>query len=180
MLYLKIIRKKESYDYKLLKNLNNFSNNIKNNCIDSIILYKDGVEIYRNDKIQTVANYPQSHFKDTIKEGKFQIKCFVDAGYSFADPNNLERIKIHGIINAIDQDGQSVNSESKQIDKGIPKGRWLIHSTFSPKIGYDLNHAYSQGCFIFLHTKDLDDFNNVLILNGIKKRDTIDGELLEV
>lgn len=177
---LKIIRNKLSYDFIIDKNKKeNFDNNIKNNCKDELLLIHNSKIIFQCNEIQTVANYPNAHVLDTVKPCNFKIRCFIKTGESFADPSNPDKIKIHGIINAVDNEGQSINFNSLQIDNNQIKGRWLIHSTYYPKLDKDTNYAYSQGCFIFKHTYDLQKFNSVLLNNNITENMTLDGILIE-
>jgi hypothetical protein len=184
---LKVERKKASYDF-MFNQLHRYSeplthqdfeNNTKNNCIDSLTLLKNGEVIYKNDLMQTVANYPLCHVKDTINTGKFQIKCLQEPGPFFEDKYNPGRIKIHHIINAIDNEDQEINPLAMQNDKGITKGRWLIHSTYYPPLNKDTK-AYSQGCFIFKNTDGLVKFNSILLANNINPGDIITGELIEI
>jgi hypothetical protein len=186
-LKIKIERKMISYDF-LKNNLHRYSqafthedyeNNTKNNCLDSLTLQSSGEVIYKYDFMQTVANYPLCHIKDTVKEGKFEIKCLMDPGISFDDKFNPGRIKIHHIINAKDLEDQDINVSAMQNDNGVLKGRWLIHSTYYPPLNKDTK-AYSQGCFIFKTTSDLIKFNSILIQNKIRPGDVISGELIEI
>lgn len=168
-LQIKIIRKKQSHDYKFDKALNNYQNNSKNNLLDSLILLKDGKEIFQSN-VQTVANHPLYDYKDTILNGSFQMKAFV-VKQSYQE-------EIHGIINARDLDNQLINGYSMQNDNGTNKGRWLFHSTLWK--GSDLKNAYSAGCFIFPTSNTLKEFNIVLRQNRVVENDVINGYLTEV
>ena len=172
MITLKVKRNKKSYDYKLDPTKNFFSNNTKNNCLDSIHILQDGNIIYSYPKVQTVANYPNSDTKDTIAKGKFQVKLFVE--------KRKYKNEVHGIINALDLEGQKIDEFSMQKDNGFTKGRWLIHDTYDPVLSKDLNFAWSQGCFVFKTSADLKLFNKVLIDYGCKEGDIIDGVLEEL
>jgi hypothetical protein len=186
-LIIKIERRKASYDF-LVDKLHRYSqsfthedytNNTKNNCLDSLTLLNNGVAVYTNNNIQTVANYPLCHVKDTVKAGKFQIKCLQEPGAYFEDKHNPGRIKIHHIINTEDLENQIINGQAMQNDLGNLKGRWLIHSTYYPPLNKDTK-AYSQGCFIFKNTDDLVRFNSILIANNINPGDVISGELIDI
>lgn len=180
MLNLVVERKKKSYDFKVNpKEPGSFSNNYKNNSLDSIAIYDDKAEIARF-KCQTVANYcfgdfataDTVDFGDTIREGYFKIKCFVE-------PRNFHG-EIHGIIETRDIDGQWINQDSMQITAdGFQNGRFLIHDRFSKKYNADTNYAWSAGCFI-LSSADLEAFNTILHAYNVKSGDIISGEIVEV
>lgn len=180
MLNLVVERKRKSYDFKVNPNApSSFSNNYKNNSIDTIAIYDDNAELARFN-CQTVANYcfgdnataDTVEYGDTVKEGYFKIKCFVE-------PRNFHG-EIHGIIETKDIDGQWINRNSMQTTLGgFQNGRWLIHDRFSKKYGKDTNYAWSAGCFI-LSSNDLEAFNSILHAYNIKSGDIISGELVEV
>jgi hypothetical protein len=132
--FIKIERNKSSYNYKENPELDSFNNNIKNNCQDKLILLKDGNEIFSHNQLQSIANYPGNFSNDSIAEGDFQLQCFVWVGSSFADPNNADRIKIHGIINAKTLTGDIIGHDSYIIYKDGSKsaGRVLHHTTYYP------------------------------------------------
>jgi hypothetical protein len=175
--YIEILRKRESYDFIVDKNHKysrpfrheDYVNNRKNNMIDTFILkYKNEI-IFQNDKEQTVANYPLAHLRDTLAPGVFQMVCFVRQG-GYANP-------IHGIINALDMEGQLVNENSMQFDENHWKGRWLVHdNTFEGKA---LNFCYSMACIMRKPDKQIElnqalrkygiDSDNHYIINGIIK-----------
>lgn len=160
-LKLEVIRKHLSYDYKYKEIEGNYLNNTKNNSLDIIRLVKNDTLILFEAKAQTVSNHPHMNHRDTIKEGTFQVKCFVQ-NFSF------EGNRIHGLINALDLDGQAIDQYSMQkIGNGEAIGRWLIHDRFYAKTGKETNYAYSGGCFI-MSVKDLSRFNAILKKNGIE------------
>ena len=75
-------RKKKSYDFKLNPNqADSFSNNIKNNMIDTFRLFDGKAELF-SCPVQSVANYcwgenaksMEKTAGDTIAEGYFKIK----------------------------------------------------------------------------------------------------------
>jgi hypothetical protein len=178
-LELIVRRKSESYCFRFEPNIETFANNVKNNCKDTLILLKDGIEVFKCSYLQTVANYPNADVMDTVRPGKFHLKCFVRAGISFADPADPARIRIHAVINALDLDQERIDSNAMQMDDGIYEGRWLLHSTFLPRTRKDAFYAYSKGCFIFQKTQMLDDFNRILTRENVKPGDVIPGTLTE-
>lgn len=179
MLNLVVERSLKSYQFKVNPNLaSSFSNNYKNNSLDKIIIYDDNAEIAAF-RCQTVANYCWGDYKsngptewgDTVSEGYFKIKCFVE-------PRKFHG-EIHGIIETKDLDGQVINHDSMQIENGYQTGRWLIHDRYSSKTGKDTNYAWSAGCFI-LSSDDLKAFNDILHAYQVQAGDIISGELIEV
>lgn len=179
-LNLVIERNKKSWDFKVNKNLpDSFSNNIKNNMLDNFQLWDDKCLLF-SAKCQSVANYCWGEISksmkttagDSINEGYFKIKCFVE-------PRNYTG-EIHGIIETKDIDGQWINHESEQFyEENEKAGRWLIHSTFNKEKNRDASYAYSAGCFI-LRPADLKAFNDLLHAYKVEKGDIITGELVEV
>lgn len=187
---IKVIRKKESYDFIVDKNhiyegnrrekkftRADFRNNIKNNMLDDIILYKNQriyndnyahTEIFRC-KAQTVANYPLCDLHDTIAVGKFQLKCFIDPLNWHGEP--------HIIINAKDIEGQIINSDSRQWEDNQLKGRWGMHDTWYK--GKRLIYAWSKACFV-VYPEDLVGFNDKLRRNGIDNNYILNGEVTEI
>lgn len=180
MLQFIIERNKASYDYKMdKKRPAGFDNNYKNNSIDWLCLYSDNAELVRF-KCQTVANYNFGDYKsadtveygDTIKEGYFKVKCFVE-------PRRFHG-EIHGIIETKDIDGQWIGQDSMQTTAGgFQNGRFLIHDKYSEKYGGDTNYAWSAGCFI-LSSDDLFCLNQILHECSVKPGDIINGEIVEV
>ena len=174
-----IERKKKSYDFKLNpKEPDSFSNNIKNNMIDTFRLFDDKCELF-SCPVQSVANYcwgemARSMAKkggDTVAEGYFKIKCFVE-------PRNFDG-EIHGIIETVDLDGQRIDTESMQDYGGKDRaGRWLIHSTYNKEKQKESAYAYSAGCFI-VSRSNLKAFNDILHAYGVKQGDIISGEVVE-
>lgn len=170
MLHIRIVRNKVSYQYKIDKSKNDYTNNINNNSKDVIIILDDDTPIFKAF-CQTVANHPDFSFKDTIRPGTFQIKCFVEHRQMHGE--------IHGIVDAFDLDGQKINQYSMQFDNGYQKGRWLIHDKWAEAKNRDLHNAYSGGCFI-MSSIDLVRFNDALKNLGVKPGTVINGNLMEV
>lgn len=178
MLKLKIIRHKESYDFKLdPEKPDSFENNRKNNSIDDLVLFNDAEEVYRC-KCQTVANYcfgeqrPGDTVKhgDSVAPGEFTVKCFV--------PPRKFHGQIHAIIKTRDIDGQWIDRNAMQTAAGgYQNGRWLIHDRFSSAQGQDTCYAWSAGCFV-LSSSDLRLLNVNLDSYGVKAGDEIQGELV--
>ena len=172
-------RRKKSYDFKLNpKEADSFSNNIKNNMIDTFRLFDGKAELFYCP-VQSVANYCWGENAksmaqtagDTIAEGYFKIKCFVE-------PRNYDG-EIHGIIETQDIDGQKIDTESMQDYGGNEKaGRWLIHSTYNKSKQREAQYAYSAGCLI-LSRSNLQAFNDILHAYGVAKGDIISGEIVE-
>lgn len=178
-LFVRVYRKKVSYNYKINPNTpDSWDNNSNNNMLDDFILYYNEALLFRA-KCQTIANIPGGRFLDTIAPGKFQIKCFVE--------NRNYYGRIHGIINAYDLEGQFIDENSVERVKGkdgapIDFSRWLVHDTQKqkPKQPNDLTRfAWSAGCFIS-HPSDLDAFANILDAYKIEVGEVINGELVEV
>ncbi|TAH55189.1 MAG: hypothetical protein EWM51_03655 [Treponema sp.] len=166
-----VVRNKKSFNFKVNKNINSFANNWKNNSLDTIRLLINRKEVF-SCRVQTVANHPDNRGEnDTIQNGKFQVKCFVEP--------RLFRPRIHGIINTVDMDGQKIDHESMQYEGGYQNGRWLIHSRWSQKTKADTNYAWSLGCFI-LSSPDLDWLNKHLDSAGANPGDIINGELITI
>ncbi|MBQ0111950.1 MAG: hypothetical protein KBT03_02360 [Bacteroidales bacterium] len=180
MLNIVIERKKSSYDYKINEKAeSSFSNNWNHNSEDWFVLFDDKAEIMRV-RCQSVANYNWGEYAtadtceygDTIHEGYFKVKCFVE-------PRGFHG-EIHGIVETKDIDGQWIGRDSMQTTKdGFQNGRWLIHDRFSKKLGKDSNYAWSAGCII-LSELDLKAFNSLLKVFEVKPGDIISGEIVEV
>lgn len=180
MLSIVVERKKTSYSFRLdLKSPDSFANNIKHNMEDSFCLFDDRAEIFRCP-CQSVANYCFGEMKksmekdagDTIAEGQFKMKCFVE-------PRSYHG-EIHGIIETRDIDGQWIDRESMQeYGNGERAGRWLIHSTWSDRLRRDNSVAYSAGC-IMLSSANLESFNRLLKAYEVKPGNIIPGEIVEV
>lgn len=168
---MKVFRSKESYNYKYDEKKNDYRNNIKNNCLDRIVIFRASVIILTVNKVQTVSNHPYYDHKDTLKAGPFKIKCFVD-------PRSFHG-QIHGIIDGMDIENQKIDEYSMQIEDGYQKGRWLFHDKWSFNKNRDLYNAYSGGCFI-TDSLRLNRFNNFLNDLGFKPGDEIKGILEEV
>lgn len=180
MLSIVVERRKTSYSFRLdPKSPDSFSNNIKHNMEDSFCLFDDRAEIFRCP-CQSVANYCFGEMRksmekdagDTIAEGQFKVKCFVE-------PRSYHG-EIHGIIETRDIDGQWIDRESMQeYGDGEKAGRWLIHSTWSDRLKHDNPIAYSAGC-IMLSSANLESFNRLLKAYEVKPGDIIPGEIVEV
>jgi hypothetical protein len=171
-----IVRQRISYDYKYSaieieeRQMNNYQANTRNNMLDSLRLVNNGIILFESHNVQTVSNHPMMKYRDTIKAGEFQIKCFVE--------NAIFNTQIHGIINAYDISGQPIDEYSKQYDNGQYIGRWLIHSSYYKPLGKDTK-AYSGGCIV-MSTNDLLALNRALIKEGIKSNDIINAFLEEI
>lgn len=172
-------RKKKSWNFKVNpKEPDSFSNNINNNMIDTLRIFDDKAELF-SCPVQSVANYCWGEMKnsmvkpsgDTIKEGYFKVKCFVE-------PRNFDG-EIHGIIETKDVDGQVIDTESMQ-DYGGPNraGRWLIHNTYNKEKQKDSKYAFSAGCLI-MSRANLEAFNIILHAYNVQPGDIITGELIE-
>ncbi len=170
-LSLLILRKKESFNYKVDLSKNSFDNNWKNNSLDDLVILKNEVRL-ASYKCQTVANHPDFDPKDTIEDGDFQIRCFV--------PPRLFHGQIHAIINTYDIDGEWIDHEAMQSTKGgFQTGRWLVHDRFSFKINRDTNYAWSGGCIIH-SSVGLTKMNDVFISLGVKPGDILGGKIKTV
>ena len=135
-------------------------------------ILKDFGEVYYiGGKVKKINDIPHFDFKDTIKEGSFQVKCFVE-------PRSYHG-QVHGVINALDLNNQKIDQFSMQIENGFQKGRWLVHDKWSFSKGRDLNNSYSGSCFI-LSSKKLEILNEKLKELGIKPCDIINGTLEEM
>lgn len=172
-------RKKKSYDFKLRPNeADSFSNNIKNNMEDTFRLFDGKCELF-SCPVQSVANFcwgeqsksMQKKAGDTIAEGYFKVKCFVE-------PRNYDG-EIHGIIETKDLDGQVIDTESMQVyGNGEKAGRWLIHSTYNKEKQREASYAYSAGCLVMTRS-NLEAFNKILHAYEISPGFIISGEVIE-
>lgn len=179
MLKFEVWRNRHSYDYKADPNRpDGFDNNWKNNSLDLLVLF-DGTETVFRCQAQTVANYcfgdmatgDRLPHGDTVAEGKFTVRCFVE-------PRNFHG-EIHAITSTTDLDGQTIDRDAMQVSaRGFQNGRWLIHDRYSAKLGKDTNNAWSAGCFI-LSSPDLAKLNETLKKRGVKAGDEIKGEVIE-
>lgn len=177
-LFVRIVRKKASYQYKKFPNKpDDWYNNDANNMLDDFILFYNEALLFKA-KCQSVSNIPGGRFKDTIIPSRFQIKCFVE--------NRKFYGKIHGIINAVDLDGQKIDENSVTPIKGengapIDMNRTLIHDTQSlrPKPPMTLTRvAWSASCII-LHPSDLEAIGKILEAYKVEPGDIIEAELIE-
>ena len=176
-LLVKVFRIRKSYDYKYDPSANSYQNNIKNNCIDTLVLFQiiggEYIELYRCDTMQSVSNHPEMSYFDTLATDKsFDIVAFVPPG-TFGQ-------EIHGIADALDLDGEPIDKFCMQIEDGRVKGRWLVHSTYNPETYKDWTHAWSGGCIIFALTKDLKKFNDTIRAFGVAAGDIIPAIIVEV
>lgn len=174
-LFYKIVRYKKSYDFiysdETIKKykFSEYRARTKNNMIDVLQLVQ--INAYGKEKVifrcnlQTIANHPKFYFRDTIKEGGFQLKMFVD--------RRKYKTDIHGIINAYDLDNQLINNKSTQWDKDHWKGRFLRHAKGKYKF------AYSGACFVS-SDEDMKEENKVLRNVNVKRHDIINGILIEI
>lgn len=178
MLELIVMRKKKSYDFKAdPKKPSSFENNWKNNMQDRIQIWNSMCQL-AEFPVQTVANYcfgdmasnGPTECGDTVKEGYFKVKCFVEKRGFHGE--------IHGICETTDLDGQKIDRNSMQTVNGFQTGRWLIHDCWSDKLQRDTNQAWSAGCFI-MTSANLHAFNEILHAYDIKPGDIIEGELIE-
>lgn len=179
MLNIIIERKRKSYDFKNdPKKPAGFDNNYKNNMQDIFVLFDDKAEIVRF-RCQSVANYnfgkeaTYSTFEwgDTIKEGYFTVKCFVEPRAFHGE--------IHGICDTQDVDGEKIDRNSMQLNvRGESVGRWLIHDKWSNSKNCESEYAWSSGCII-LSCSDLECFNRLLRAYNIKPGDKIKGQIVE-
>lgn len=177
-LKFEIRRNAESYDFRVKQGVNSFENNWKNNSKDWLILLDDNAELYRC-RCQSVANYcfgdmataDTVEHGDTIAEGEFTVKCFVDPRAFHGE--------IHAITQTRDIDGQWINHEAMQTTVGgFQNGRWLIHDRYSFKTGEDTSYAWSAGCFI-VSSNDLEGLNMILHAYKIQPNEEIHGEVIE-
>jgi len=140
-----------------------FQNNVKNNMLDIYRLWFREKLIFECP-VQTYANYPLSHTRDTIAPGVYQETIFVD--------QRKYMNKINGIRNCLDMEGQLYNPNSMQWDMDHEKGRALSHGNayFNKKLNkwtYPI-HSWSMACFVKLE-KDQVELNKVFVNCGINK-----------
>jgi hypothetical protein len=130
--------------------------------------------------MQTVANMPGARHTDTIVPGRFYIRWDIDS--------RLFKGKIHGIVGAIDQDGQAIDESSVEAvpgKDGAPAdwARWIFaHSTRKNHPAADgefTRFAWSAGCFITTPAKQ-DELFIFGTEAGFTKGDHIPIELVEV
>jgi hypothetical protein len=171
MLFIRIRRKKESHKYKRdFNKKDDWFNNDANNCLDEFILYDYETVIF-TAKCQTVANLPGGIYKDTVAEGPFLMRCFVEK-------RNFH-CEVHGICQTSTLGFEWIGNDSTTIDD---KERWLFHDDQKLKpspAGVLTRVCWSEGCFV-LHKSDLDSLNEILIAYKKTSGQTIDGEVVEV
>lgn len=184
-LFVRVLRKKASYQYKRnMKAKDDWLNNDNNNMLDQFLLFFEESRLF-SAPCQSVANIPGGRFLDTIAPGAFKIHLFIGEGL-FADPRNFYG-RIHGIIDCFDMEGQYINDHSVEAvagKNGAPEDftRWLIHDTQKHKPEPPMNLtrvAWSAGCFV-LHPSDLESIANILDAYKMNPGDIIDGELEEI
>lgn len=153
--------------------------NAQNNMRDHVVLTLDGKPIWEA-WVQTVANMPGVRHSDTIVPGKFFVRWDVDRR-SFKG-------HVHGIVGAVDQDGQVVDENSVETipgKNGAPAdwARWIfLHSTrkIDPAPAGELTRfAWSAGCFIGSPGAQ-DSLYEIGTDAGLVKDDHIEIELVEV
>jgi hypothetical protein len=168
---MKIIRRKESYDYKFNKNdPGSWGNNFKNNMKDTLQLFDDEKMVFEC-LCQSVSNSPTGRLEDTVAPGKFGLKLFIDRRAYYCD--------VHGIVDAMDIEGQYIDFDSVENND---KSRWLMHDTQKPKPALRdtlCSHAWSAGCFIVFPVH-LSMINQIIKDKGLKPNDIITGVLEEV
>jgi hypothetical protein len=177
-LFVRVDRKKLSYEYKRYMSLDDsWSNNDKNNMLDDFILFYNEALLFKA-KCQSIANIPNGRFLDTLAPGKFQIKCFVE--------NRNYYGRIHGIVNAYDLDGQLINENSIETVKGkngapVDFTRWLIHDMQKQKPNPPnilTRVAWSAGCLI-MSPSDLEAFNEILDAYKVISGELLNAEIAE-
>ena len=169
MLFIRVKRKKSSYQYKKdMKVKDSWENNKARNCEDSIELF-DYESMLFTAKCQTVSNIPGGRYVDTIAPGPFLVRCFVDPRQYKCRP--------HGLCQTADISGEWIDDDCTQVTD-LKKARFLIHDdrNFSGEI---TSACWSAGCFV-LRKNDLIALNTILEAYNITNKDTIDGELVEV
>lgn len=172
MIKFYIKRRKSSYHYKYDETKNDFANNTRN-------MYQDSIEIKQDDRqifacaCQTVANHPDGTAQESIAAGKFQVKLFVEQR-QYANP-------VHLIMNAKDLEGEQIDSNGMQYDKGDKEwvGRNLIHDDCNAKTGRPYTAPWSKSC-IMIRTGSFQVFNETLLELGGKPGMVIEAELIEV
>jgi hypothetical protein len=178
-LFIRINRKNISYNYKRYNDKpDDWHNNDFNNMLDNLVLFYDEAQLLKIP-CQSVANIPNGRFTDTIKPGKFQLKCFVDNRNFYG--------RIHGIINCYDMDGQFINKNSVETvpgENGAPVSytRWLMHDTQSlkPKPPMTITRvAWSAGCIV-TSPSNLEALNEILDAYKVIPNDIINGEIVEI
>lgn len=152
--------------------------NAKHNMEDHLALLYDGRTIWEAWG-QTVANMPGARHTDTIVPGEFFVKWDV--------PRRAFKGHIHGMVGAIDQDGQVIDEDSveKVVGKdGAPAdwARWIFgHSTRKndPAIDGVTRFAWSAGCFI-VSPEAQDSLFELGTKAGLKPGEHIPIRLVEV
>lgn len=149
--HFRIERKLSSYRFKDDMNSPDSwdgDHNAKHNCEDVAILYDGDHEVMRIP-VQTVANIPGGRHTDTIAPGRFAIKWDV--------PRRSFKGRVHGIVGAVDQDGQTVDEDSVQRVPGkngapVDFARWIAFHTDEKADPAPENtftrYLWSAGCFI--------------------------------
>ena len=174
-------RKKTSYQFKADMNSPDSwdgDHNAQHNMEDHVQLL-DGDNPIWEAWAQTVANCPGVDHRNTIAPGSFAVKWNVQ--------RNLFKGHIHGIILALTQGGQFVDSDSIAPIPGeegtSTDARWIFaHSTrkLDPApVGELTRYAWSAGCTI-VSPEAQDDLYEVGVKAGLVDGDEIPGTLVEV
>ncbi|MEI8095869.1 MAG: hypothetical protein WCG80_16790 [Spirochaetales bacterium] len=175
---IKVYRDSRSLDFKRLgkDSPDAWDNNDKNNMLDVFQLWHNG-RILHECKVQTVANIPGGRFLNTIAPGIFGIKLFVEP--------RAFRGRIHGIVNAVDLEGQRIDGRSVEPVPGkngapVDFARWLEHDTqkHAPAAPGEVTRvAWSAGCIIH-HPNDLELLGDIYDAYGLAPGTVIDAELV--
>lgn len=170
-LFIRVERFHTSHYYKRnqLKD-DDWLNNDAHNCEDNFKLFSYEDLIFKA-KCQSISNIPGGKYEDSIAEGPFQIKCFVDKRMFYP--------RIHGICNTFDLGFEHINENSIE---PTDSNRWLIHDDQKLKPnppGIITRVCWSAGCIV-LHKSDLEALNQILDAYKIQPGDKIDAELVEV
>lgn len=146
---IQIHRDPRSYEYKRRGEGSSdaWDNNDSNNMLDTLELWHEGALLH-SCPVQTVANIPGGRYLNTIACGTFGVKIFVEP--------RAYRGRIHGIIDAIDLEGQHIDGRSIEPVPGkdgapVDFERWLVHDTqkHAPApAGSVTRVAWSAGCII--------------------------------
>jgi hypothetical protein len=180
-----VYRRPESLHFKRWPDKSDdWGNNDANNSLDRFV-YEDDLETAGGShllfecKAQTVSNIPGGRFENTLAPGPFQLRLFVDP--------RAFRGRIHGICNASDIEGDTINDKSIQSVQGkhgepISYDRWLMHDwqkhAPAPE-GEDTRVAWSAGCIVI---PDLDLMRFGIIMDELYRLagELIDGEIVMV
>jgi len=173
-MFIKVIRRPESLECKRFpEKPDDWGNNDFHNSLDRIELYLgDGLygdALYWSSEAQTVSNIPGGVFNETVAEGPFKLKAFVDPRAFYG--------RIHGICDTYDLAHRYIDMDSVEI---ADKNRWLMHDWQKPRpnpAGQWTRVAWSAACFV-VKPPDLEEFGTILDQKGIKPGDLIPGVLV--